>query len=425
MEKNTLEFEDEKNSAGGCTTPAENTGQIPLRALVDWVTCSFKSAMDLQTVFNLIGIGDLENMEEIEGSKFAMAKYNRTYRIGNIEFHRSDEKERWLLNMSGQGCRQFEVLSIFDMLTVFGILVNLNTTFTRLDIAIDDFNCIFKTNTIRQSVYNKLCVTRLEDWGNGERGKIAHGKDYLTMDNFYLGSTNSRFIINVYDKKLEREDKLKRAGKEKRKRIEEELQGINSWTRLEVRLSDEYAEQFVAYILSDHFHLGYYISSFLNAKLAFLKPSVIKTGKENRSRLAKDINNHARWWRKYLKNAGKLHLTVYKPDKMLVESKDWLYNQVSTTLAQWAVYKPLEFYDLINNLVEDGMSKMKTQHKLKIANQKHFDALAEQAVSDRSSSIKKYPKEVFDRPSLGKLKQIYIQQAVEQDEYEKKSAINK
>ena len=401
-------------TAGDCTTPAENTGNIPLRALVDWVTCSFQSASNLQEVFNLIGIGNLENIEEFESSKFAKAGYTSTHRIGMIEYHRNEDENRWLLNMSGQGCRQFEVLSSFDLLTMFAILANLKASYTRLDIAIDDFGGIFKTNTIRQAVYNKLCVTRLADWGNGERGKVAHGKDFLTMDNFYLGSPKSRYFINFYDKYLERLNKMETAGEELQNRIKEELQGITQWTRTEIRLKDEYAEQFVGHILSDHFHLGFYIMSFLNHKLTFLKPSCIKNGKENRSRLAEDINNHARWWRKFVHNAGKLKLSVYKPDKMLVESKDWLYKQVSTTLASLALYKPLEFYDLIDDLLKDGMDKIKKEHLLKIYNQQHFDALGAKAVNEYEEEIERMPTIIKNRPSLDKVLQVNREKFEEQ-----------
>lgn len=426
MEKNTADSCWEFESAGGCTTPAENTGKIPMRALVDWVTCSFKSAFDLHQVFNLIGISDMENMEEIGTSKFAMAGYSVTYRIGMIEYHRNFKEDRWLLNMSGQGCRQYEILSCFDMVTMLGILVNLNTTFTRLDIAIDDFNCYYTTDIFRQAVYNKQCVTRLEDWGNGERGKIAHGRDFLTMDNFYLGGKSSRYYINVYDKKLEREDKIKTAGEEKKKRIQEELYGIDQWTRTEVRFTYEYAEQFVAHILSGHLHLGYYVTSFLNGKIVFLKPSALKLDK-NKSRLAKDVKNHARWWKSFVHNASKLHLSVYKPDKMLVESKDWLFGQVSTTLASHALYKPHDFYKLVNDLVADGMQKMKKHHLIKISNQKHFDRLANEAVE--SYDLSKYPKWVDNLPVLRDLMNIYTDTALSQDASDrrksnKKSAIN-
>lgn len=414
------------STAGDCTTPAGNTQDFPMKAVVDWVTCSFQSASSLQEVFNLIGIGELENIEEFESSKFAKAGYTSTHRIGMIEYHRNEEENRWLLNMSGQGCRQFEVLSSFDLLTMFAILANLNASYTRLDIAIDDFGGIYKTNTIRQAVYNKCCVTKLTDWGNGERGKIAHGKDFLTMDNFYIGSPKSRYFINVYDKYLERINKMETAGEELQRRIKEELQGITSWTRTEVRLKDEYAEQFVGHILSDHFHLGFYIISFLNHKITFLKPSCFKTGKENRSRLAEDINNHARWWRKFVHNAGKLKLSVYKPDKMLVESKDWLYKQVSTTLASLALYKPLEFNDLIDDVLKDGMDKLKKEHLLKIYNQKHFDALAHQANEEYEQEMERMPTIIKSRPTLERLMKVHKEQFEEQVKFDtinqKKSA---
>lgn len=354
------------NGAGDSTTPAENTKQNSLRALVDWVTCSFQLDVTPSELFHFLGVLNLSEMEEVYGARYEFAGYDVTYQLGAIELMLDQKKNKWLLNMSGQACRQFEISSSYDFVMLFGLLSNVNATYTRLDIAIDDFKGIYSVNTIRNAVYNKQCVTRLTEWGNGERGKIATGKDEMTMDNFYLGHSKSRYLLNVYDKKMERIARKKDLEKD------ENGKEVETWTRTEVRFKYEYAEQFVDHIINDHNNLGYHLKSFLNAKIQFLtKTALLKDN--NKSRLCKDTQNICKWWRTFLNGAGKLNLTVYKPDKTLLESKDWLYNQVSTTLAMLHLYKPDEFGELVQDLTKDGIEKMKKKHQKKIDNQIYLD----------------------------------------------------
>lgn len=363
-------------TARASNTLAVNTGKIGLNACVDWVSCSFKFASNMQNVFNLIGIEDLSAVEEISGSRYEFAGYDKTFKLGHIEllYYDDDGIDNWLLNMSGQGCRQYEISSSFDWFVLFGVLANVNAIYTRLDIAIDDFNPYFTVNQFKNAVFNKQCVTRLTTWGDHRRGKIATGLDELNMNNFYLGTPKSRFFINVYDKKLERENK-----------------GIDvihkHWVRLEVRFKYDYADMFVIALLENNHNLGYFIRSFLNEKIVFLKPSALKKDK-NRSRLAKDVSNHARWWRDYLNGAGKLKLSVKVPDKTLDDSKEWLKRQVSITLAQLKIYlddvdkygdnnfisDKKQFNLMIDTLVEHGLSNMKQKHLRKIQNQKYIDS---------------------------------------------------
>jgi len=384
---NEAEVENEV-SAGCGTTPAENTTQNSQSILVDWVTCSFVSASNLHQVFNLIGIDQLENLETRQGSRYEFSGYDVTHKLGRIFLLHNTKDNRWLLDMSGQACREFELISCFDFVTLFAILANVNASYTRLDIAVDDFENIYNTNMIRKAVYNKQCVTRLEDWGNAERGKVKHGRDFLTMDNFYLGSSNSRYFINFYDKKLERQHKG----------LDVEF---DTWTRTEVRLKDEYAEMFVLHILESPGTIGEHIFSLLNDKLVFLKESAMAKDK-NKSRLAKDFKNHTRWWRKFLNTTKKLPLTVYKPTMPLVHSKSWLLHQVSVTLAMFNVYlKDSDKYDdFIKELVATGLDKMESKHLKRVEDQFALD----QYINDGNVSTEWFKTEIV--PALAKQEQI-------------------
>lgn len=357
-------------SAGVSNTPAENTIENSVTACVDWVTASFRTASDLQkidAIFNLIGVSDLTGLETLEGARYEFAGYDKTYRLGKIEImhytDKLDSSNHWLLNMSGQACRQFELCSTFDFPTLFGVLANVNAVYTRLDIAIDDFSNIFTVNQFRNAVYNKQCVTRLKEWGDHRRGKIATGLDDVSMNNFYLGSSTSRYFINVYDKKLERIQKGYEVN-------------VDTWVRTEVRFRYEYADEFIIQLLLNKENIGEHIRAFLNKNIVFLKPSALLKD-SNRSRLAKDVNNHARWWRKFLNTTKKIKLTRFKPEKTLQDSKEWVYHQVATTLALLHEYNPNSFDIFISSVVKKGLLNMQNHHIRKLENQRYLDKMIE------------------------------------------------
>lgn len=400
------------------TTLAENTRFLPMRVLVDWVTCSFYLDVTTSEIFHFLGVDDLSTMEEIPGARYEFAGYNMTYKLGVIELMHDDQEGKWLLNMSGQACRQYEISSNIDMVTMFAMLANVHAVYTRLDIAIDDFKGIYSTETIRKATYNKQCVTHLKEWGNGTRGLIKNGNDFLTMDNFYLGSSTSRYRINVYDKKIEREVK------DKELPLDENGQPVESWTRTEIRLSYEYAQQFVAHILTDSNELGYHIKSFLNEKVQFVTLAAMKKD-SNFSRLLGDKQNICKWWRTFLNGCGRLNLSVYKPDKTLEESKDWLMDKVSTTLAMWHLYKPESYDDLLRNLTVNGLEKMKKKHQRKIDNQVYLDAHINSNDIWISNPVTPVPVEKVGKGGeIEPLVDVFWSQVKEQQKIENKKNLN-
>lgn len=368
-------LEVKSSSARVSNTLAENTEENGLRVLVDWVTCSFTIATNLQNLLVLLGLENDENHIETKlGSRYEFAGYDMTYRIGHIEIlHGSQEDDdtqdgfspepsgKWLLNLSGQACRQYENSTERGFEHLFAVLDNFNCKYTRLDIAIDDFKRIYNVSTFRNAVYNKQCITHLKEWGNHTRGLINDGNDGLTMDNFYLGSLKSRFSINVYDKKLERISK----------KVDCEYE---TWTRTEVRFKNDYAQQFVDHILLDTRTVGYQVRAFLNDKVKFMTRTCARNT-TNRARDIKDKKNNARWWLKFLGEVGKLHLSVAMPDKTLDDTKDWIEKQVAPSLAMLHLYKPDAYGDLIKSLTAIGLNRMKKAHDIKVKTQLYLDSI--------------------------------------------------
>lgn len=384
-----------KGIAWDTISHAENTQGNSMRLLIDWVTCSFTFAGNLAQLLQVIGLEELE-VDERAGARYD--GYIHTYFYDRLEIYESPQKDeeltrRYMLNFSGQACRIYEQHSRIDWRTLFAVITdNFNATFTRLDIAIDDFKQIYKTSTIRQAVKAKLCVTRLADWGDNTEGRIAHGDDFLTMDSFYLGNKrSSRYFLNIYDKKLERQQANKEVT-------------VDSWTRTELRLKAEYATRFATVIAEGNESLGYYTMSFINEKIQFLKPS--KEGYKNKGRSAKDKKNVSRWWNQFLGECGKLNLSQKAPDKTLEQVKEWFYKNMCSTLAMVADDSPNEFNSFITETVALGREKYKDKHNDMLENSRNLRGQNSQIQKSESKEIGV----VTDQLKLDKLKAIYDQQ---------------
>lgn len=345
--KNTLQ-EIRKGSAWVTNSHAQNTQEDGLRLLVDWVTCSFHFASKVADLLTVLGL------HNVKFEKLLFARYDgysHTYRMDKMEILVSEDENKYMINFSGQACRLFEQSSHVEWTQLFGLLLeNFQAKFTRLDIAIDDFSQIYKTGTIRQAVYKKLCVTRVKKWGTKEEGNIEDGNDYLTMDSFYIGGLKSRYFLNVYDKKVEREEN----GMEVT---------VSSWTRTELRLKNEYATRFAVIVANGRESLGYYTMSFINEKIQFLKPGVYT----NKSRSAEDKTNISRWWLKFLGKVGKLNLSEKAPDKTIQTTVNWMKHQVAPSVAM--IYEAEgadEFEKFMQRLRMDGEKRLTKKQTMMI-----------------------------------------------------------
>lgn len=345
--------------AGASNTPAQITNQPAQNVLVDWVTASFYAEKNIREILELFWLTELEikghvidvEFERIEGARYKYAGYDVTYRYSNIEIMHDSKQHKWLLNLSGQACREFEKISKLNYEMLFGLLVGqLNASVSRIDIAIDDYKSIFKVNTIRKAVMNGQAVTKIKKFGSHTQGMIEDGS--LTMDNFYLGTLSSRYSINIYDKKLEQESKNKEV-KEK------------SWVRTEVRLKEEYATAFARIIAtsSGNENIGQYIVQFLNQSVVFLKKGCKET---NRTRASRNIENYAHWWRKFIGDVGKLKLSQKAPDKSVERTVSWFVEQVAPSLAVCLEVDPEGFSHMLYKLCEDGKQRLNKGHELMI-----------------------------------------------------------
>lgn len=327
----------EKCTGGISNTRPERTRENTLRALIDWVSISFEvETSDWTQIAELLGVDHLD----FEYHDYGYDTYQEHIRFSNIVVMRKDDF-KYRLNLSGQGCREYETYSRLDWLQLFLILKDfLRGKATRIDLAIDDFGKRFTVDLLRRTFLDDRCVTRLSKMR--EMREYDTGDLSLTMDSLYFGSLSSRVSINFYDKKLERESKDKEVT-------------VESWTRTELRLKREYADDVIDYLLMPNADVGSVALGILQDKIRF-----VRSGNDGNKRRRPVLQ----WWTRFLNDVKPLKLSLKAPDKTIEKSIDWVEHSVAPTIATLKLAMGEdEFKEFLSELIADGESRLNENHR--------------------------------------------------------------
>lgn len=171
--------------------------------LFDWLTVSFED-LGYADLIGLLGI-DRKWEEQNTGSRL---RYGHRIAFDGISIHYTDDDDKKhnpgvCLEMSGQGCRDFESFGSGDWFTLFDDIRRFGGKITRIDIAYDDFIGVLPIDIIADQARCGLFTSRLQrcqvfyDWSNhGNRDQCG-----LTIMH---GSRSSDCSIRIYDKRAER-----------------------------------------------------------------------------------------------------------------------------------------------------------------------------------------------------------------------------
>lgn len=287
-------------------TGAQNTYPESLRACVDWAQGTFPQGYPPLRVIEVLGIPEDLFMEMDRGAY----GYRRCLRFGNISIY-FDGKESMgtHFEMTGQGCRLFEKVSKNGW-DYFFYTVLRDGHFTRLDVAIDDFEGYFTIGQVIDSCRKGLVSSKFKKAINIESVYLDDGR--TCGQTVYFGSPTSRIKVRFYDKLNERIQ----AGKT----IEN---GIKFWNRTEIEMRDERANEFAEYLMMDY-RLEKLVKGVLRNYLLFRK----KGTDSNKSRWPV-----AKWWENFLGDVEKLRLARVAPDRTVEKIDAWIHRQVKKSLA--------------------------------------------------------------------------------------------
>lgn len=246
--------------------------------LIDWLTVVFHN-VSVSFVQSLLGLYGPDVPWETEYAFRNGYPCRTSYKHINIlwgaddeRFYKSDDKKSAsekvrsdmgiCLDMSGQGCREFENIQGNDWLKFLHDICDrdFKTNITRLDLAYDDHTGILDLNRIACDVRDRYYTSPSKKsqiiWSDDQVNDVKG----LTV---YIGSKSSDVMVRIYDKAAERE-------------FGSELH----WVRVELQLRHDRSVAAAAEILKRQ-HIGMTAVGILRNYLTFREPV---TSDENKSR---------------------------------------------------------------------------------------------------------------------------------------------
>lgn len=355
MQKQFSFLEDDGNLVPpNSNTGAQSTGQ---RILIDWFAFTLPQSVD---VFEVIGIPE----QDWSGIETKVMGYSFMYMHGAMRVYTTTREDMGThVEFSGTACREFEFFFDNDWSGLVKRVQSKNGHFTRIDLAIDDFDGIFSLEQIEQKVRAGEVLSYFR------RGRVLEEFNLSEIDNLgktvYFGSPQSRIRIRMYDKSIETllkdqssrelaiEQKELRDNLSKNQRIEnksqreefyrlERLNKSQIWNRTEIQVRDERADVIAMHIAAG-LELGGIVYGTLKNYLNFVEAS-------------KTDSNKSRWpvsefWQKFLGIVEELKLTISKKVKTVKQVREWIVRQVAPSLALLSLDKDLnvnmeEIFDL-------------------------------------------------------------------------------
>ena len=178
-------------------------------------------------------------------------------------------------------------------------------------------------------------------------------------------------VLQIYDKKLERESKNFK------------VINLENWTRIEARYKNDYADEIKDLIL-----ISLYENNF-----DILVKNLIRNIVEYKEK--RNIENPQRekiWWKwdKLLKGSERIQIRrQYDLEKTIVKKANWLKRSVSKTLKTIYLSNPSNFYDFINYLLSTDLEKLENTDLSVVNNakDKYFGNLAYGSIKEMVSFL--------------------------------------
>ena len=275
--------------------------------LIDWFAMSYRQ----KGITPYDVIRSLKLKEGIEFRKFpGRYMYRDRLSFGNIHIYYNNvnsEQDFPMLEMSGQGCREFETFSSLTFDDLFELARDTeNYHMTRLDVAYDDHTGIFDIKQIKKDYYNRNWVS------NSTKGRItidiSREKDkngnYIEGISVMTGTKSSDMYMRIYDKAVERGIKDGR-----------------HWVRCELILKQDRAVQFI----KNTEEIGKKFRGVIHNYFRFVTPS-------------KKDSNRRRWktrdyWLKFLEDAEKISVYTRKDiDYNLCRLNKYVFKQAGNSI---------------------------------------------------------------------------------------------
>ncbi|KQL56966.1 MULTISPECIES: replication initiation factor domain-containing protein [Bacillaceae] len=284
--------------------------QNPLTAMVDYLRVSFKTH-DVNFILEHIVHLKKAYMQEKESGFYG---YIGTYQLDHIKVFYSKEGDNRgvLVEMSGQGCRQFESFLDARKKTWFDFFkdcINHGGKFSRFDLAIDDQETYFEIPMLLEKVKKGEAISRFRKSDFNGSLDIADGSNGGTT--LYFGSKKSEAYLCFYEKNHEQADKYNIP-----------LEDLGDWNRYELRLKNDRAQGAVQSLIQSQDLLDIAMQ-IINNYIRFVDAD------EDASREKWKTSG---FWKVFIGDVGKLSLFMQPEDEFYEKSRRWLQNSCAPTM---------------------------------------------------------------------------------------------
>ena len=275
--------------------------------LYDWFTVSFANE-DYKNIIHLLGMDKCNWEESQTGSRL---RYGHRLVFDGVSLHYTDDWDRkhnqgCCLEMSGQGCRDFETFGHGDWWVLFEFIRLRRARVTRIDIAYDDFSGVLPLSIMADMARYFYFTAR------SQSVRIIGESPDGVPDHFGLsvchGSKSSDLYIRCYDK-----------------RIEKHAYEMNHWVRFEVQLRNDNCKGFIEAPADLGVKFRGVIAQYLNYRCPDPDDS-------NKRRW-----HIAPWWQKFLDSAAALSVNMkrdieYNKDRLDAHIYDRNHNSIKTAI---------------------------------------------------------------------------------------------
>lgn len=306
-----------------------------LRACVDWLEATFIFVSPTQLISDIL----LLNPSNFLPDKGANG-YRQCLRNGSIAIYFDGRDDMGIhLEMKGRGCREYESYNKRSWKQLFEVMLSNQASFSRLDVAVDDFKGFFTIKGIVRKIKNQELVSKFKTAKNVESIEIKTGE--VRGVTVYYGSNKSDIQIRMYDKLSERTDNNYNVPTD-----------ITFWNRTEIQARNKKAQSIASTLAIEEdgeITIGKTVCGILKHYLRF----TVKGKDKNRWRW-----KTAPFWDKFLAGVDELPLTTIVEARTIEDKEEWLSKQVASTLAT-----VFEAYggDMkqIEKLLEEGKKKLR------------------------------------------------------------------
>lgn len=353
--------------------------------LIDWL--SFTIQLDINGIGKSAVKGFLEKMG-LDNLPFLEKEtgrhgYNRSMSIQNyiniyyneVKFNEFDEDNIDKLDrivkmgvhfeFSGQGCRILEQEK--NWLDWFEILDNMAVRYSRLDIALDDFQGLLDFDVLEEKIKKGevISLSRTRNIDSSLDFKKAEKLDNNGNSKgktIYFGNRQSLMMIRFYDKKREQEEKKISCP-------------YSFWQRYEIVLKREKATDFINKLKS-----GVDFAELYLKVLAGLIRFVDRGADKNKARW-----KTSEFWSDFIKGSEGVKLKSKNLDPSLDKTIKWIDESVMTSLQLLAEVAKLGDLDLLE-ILKNSKTREKSERQKSMLNE--FDLLNEDQKQEIFNKIK-------------------------------------